>query len=130
MNTRVFLSVFLVAVDSCAGFDGSSLPPCAQGTIATVTTDAAPVFAWTPDCRIDQIVVTNVLDPSAGPNQVQWSAATLSVGRGVAAPIRYGQPPAPMETEYGPTPLVHGQQYAVLLMVRGVVVVGPAYFVP
>ena len=96
----------------------------------SVTGGAQPVFAWTPECRVDQVWVAAVLAPSAGPGlYFEWTAVTRPPVRGGLAPISYGQAPVGMETTYGPTPLVHGQEYQVMILGGGGVV-AQAYFVP
>ncbi len=126
------LALAVIGATACAAFDGPSLPPCVGGTTVSVTPVAQPVFAWTPDCRVDRIVVTNVLAPSLGVamGQPQWAAATLTAVRGTVAPITYGHAPLGMATTYGPTSLNRRQQYEVLISVRGVVVGNALFFIP
>ena len=96
----------------------------------SVTGGAQPVFAWAPECRIDQIWVAAVLAPSAGPGlYFEWTAATRPPVRGGLAPISYGRAPLGMETTYGPLTLNHGQEYQVMVFAGGAKV-GQAYFVP
>ncbi len=126
------LALAVIGATACAAFDGPSLPQCVGGATVSVTPVAQPVFAWTPDCRVDQIVVTNVLAPSIGvaTNQPQWTATTRAAVRGVVAPITYGQAPVGMKTTYGPTSLNRRQQYEVLISARGVVVGNAFFFIP
>jgi hypothetical protein len=131
MNIRFFrLALVVIGASACVALDGPAVPLCPANTTVSATLGARPSFSWTPECRIDQIWVTAVLAPSAGPGlQFEWTAATRPPVRGGLAPISYGQAPLGMETTYGPTSLVHGRQYQVMIFGGGAMV-GQAYFVP
>jgi len=134
MNTRTGRVVFLAIVaGACSALDGPARPLCSQtSTIVSATSEARPVFTWTPECRVDQILVTNVLAPSVGPviGQVQWGIATLPVSNGIVAPVVYGQLAVGMETTHAPTSLNHLQQYEVLLGVHGILVGHAFFYIP
>ena len=90
-------------------------PPRCTGAVQLSVTrsGATPVFAWTPQCAADRLLVRATVGGS-------WSV-TGSVGEGFTGPIRYPDAPAggfAVGTLIAEGGFVPGERYTAALMVR------------
>ena len=126
-TTSICLSA--AAIPSCRDSSAPSLSACTSDSVTiTASSGLTPTFSWTPNCRTDQVWVQAVLPPSAG-SGMQWIIAAKTAGKGVAAPIRYGDVPIDMEEVLPTTPLQSGATYRVFVAGGGAEI-GQAEFKP
>ncbi|HKG94310.1 MAG TPA: hypothetical protein VKA84_20525 [Gemmatimonadaceae bacterium] len=119
-------AVALAAIFAAACSDEAPTEPeaCTSGPelSVAVTAGIAPVFSWSPRCRVSELIVEGVGIPTAsGP---QWDVVTATFGtaegpaNGLLPPITYGSAP---DGAREPTPaaqLLPGRDYIVRLAVR------------
>jgi hypothetical protein len=116
---------------ACDGNSGPSGALCTAPVEVSVTTGSSAQIAWTPACRVQQVLVFESIQPSVGGPQLRWGVQTASGG--IASPLRYGQVPAGAQVILAAEPLVSGHHYAVQLSMTELVgnstVVGEGGFV-
>ena len=122
MHTRswqyLLISLAVGALARCTDL----LAPCSGAVTVTSTSSVSPTLSWTPNCRIDKLVVEEPLPPSAGDSHLLWVISARTPGEGAAAPIRYGQVPASMQESVPAEPMAMGHSYRIRVLVGGATV--------
>jgi hypothetical protein len=118
-----------VALGLACGDSTAPLCPSLPLTVS-VTSSTTPTFTWTPNCSADQLVVYEVIQPSAGPDQPVWIIKARTWGVGTASPVVYGHVTLSMRQTTGPEPLVVGRTYRVSVLNASRVEMGSRIFGP
>lgn len=124
LNPVVYaLIVFATVPAGCDNSSGPDLSMCSGSVTLTFTAAPAATLSWTPNCRVDHVVVEVPLPPSiGGGSDVTWQITARGEGEGAAAPLRYGAIPGGMEELVAAEPLVAGRFYRVRLFASDVMV--------
>jgi hypothetical protein len=118
------LIVFLTtAVAGCSSSSGPDLSMCSGSVALAFTAAPTPTLSWTPNCRVDHLLVEVPLPPSTGGgSDVTWQVAARVEGQGVAAPVRYGVVPQSMQELVAAKPLQAGSFYRIRINASNVTV--------
>ena len=104
---RLLCVLFFPTLGAC---DGSTEPTdCLTEVDAevVVTNDQAPLFRWSPGCRVETLQVS-----SADRDQVLW---VVRSDMGIGSGVRYGTLPADASQAFPPGALVAGEDYLLTL---------------
>ena len=118
-----------VALVFACGEATAPLCPSLPVTVS-VTSSTSPTFTWTPNCPAEELIVYEVRQPSAGPDQTVWSIEARTGGVGTSSPVVYGHVPFVMRQSAGPAPLVSGRTYRVSILTAARVEIGSKIFGP
>jgi len=125
------LAVLASAVALVLACDIATAPLCPTLPITvSVTSSTTPTFTWTPNCSADRLVVYEVIQPSAGPDQPVWIIEAWIRGVGTESPVVYGHATFPMRQKAGPEALVVGRTYRVSVLNASRVEMGSTIFGP
>jgi hypothetical protein len=112
-----------VAVAGCTSSSGPDLRMCSGSVALTFTVSPTPTLSWTPNCRVDHVLVEVPLPPSTGGgSDVTWQIAARVEGQGVAAPLRYGVVPQSMQELVAAEALQAGNFYRIRIYATEVTV--------
>lgn len=108
----------LIALTGCMSTSGPDVSMCGAPVTLTFTASSTPTLSWTPNCRVDHVLVDEPLPPSVGELHFMWQITARSAGQGAAAPLEYGTVPAGMQEPIAPKPLQAGHSYRVRIYVN------------
>jgi len=124
-------AVLASAVALAPACGGATAPACPSLPLTvSVTSSTSPTFTWTPNCAAEELIVYEVRQPSAGPDQPVWIIQARTEGVGAASPIVYGHVPFSMRQTAGPLPLVAGRSYRLSILNAARVEMGSRIFGP
>ncbi|HVE79238.1 MAG TPA: hypothetical protein VNA89_10270 [Gemmatimonadaceae bacterium] len=108
----------------CGGDDAPLQPvaPCTGPVSLTATSEALPLFTWTPECGVARLTVLS--PPVTGPPVLRWEISSLT-GR-IASGVRYGSVPDGAIQTVPPRALVAGQTTGVTVYDQAGVIIGVA----
>jgi len=110
------VAALLLATVTCNGATAPAANPegCIQNVEVTVSTQAIPVFAWSPTCGVSFLSVSIV--PSApGTEETVWSFS-VPERTPIGPAVRYGTPPASATVSTKPRALLAGATYRIRVM--------------
>jgi hypothetical protein len=121
----------VVAVGGGLACDDVTAPACPSVPLTvSVTSSTTPTFTWTPNCSAAKLIVYEVIQPSAGGDQVVWIIEARISSLSAASPVVYGHVPFSMRQTAGPVALVGGRTYRVSVLNASRVEMGSKLFGP
>ncbi|MGH8543576.1 MAG: hypothetical protein ACREX3_08085 [Gammaproteobacteria bacterium] len=123
LDRHALIAVVLAAGAGCNTASGPDLPMCSGSVVLTLNVSPTPTLVWTPNCRVDHVLVEVPLPPSSGGgSDVTWQIAVLAEGQGVVAPVPYGVVPPSMQELVAAEPLQAGAFYRIRIYASEVTV--------
>jgi hypothetical protein len=111
------------AVAACDTSSGPDLSMCSGSVQLTLNNTPTPTLSWTPNCRVDHVLVEVPLPPSTGGGfDVTWQIAAWVEGQGVSAPLPYGSVAPVMQELVAAEPLQAGAFYRIRISAGDVTV--------
>ena len=113
-DRHLLIALMLAAVAGCDSSSGPDLSMCSGSVALTLNVSPTPTLSWTPNCRVDHVLVEIPLPPSTGEgSDVTWQIAARIEGQGAAAPLPYGVVPLSMQELVAAEPLQAGAFYRI-----------------
>lgn len=107
MRLRPALALCVPSMLAC-GTDPEDFGRCTGGLSVSVSSDAEPVFAWTPSgCPVYEIAVEEA-------SLLLWLLSSPGTANSIESPVRYGEARPPLLGDSGAT-LTPGTRYLVRL---------------
>ena len=107
-------SALLVTAFACEGASTIGPPGCVQNVQVAVTSEATPLFTWSPACGMSGLTVETVPSSASGSAEAVW-AFFVPESNPVGPSIRYGQAPSGANVSVAARSLVAGTSYRVRL---------------
>jgi len=109
------VAALLLATVNCNGATAPANPEgCLQNVEVTVSTQAIPVFAWSPTCGVSFLSVS-ILPSAPGSEETVWSFS-VPERTPIGPAVRYGTPPAGATVSTEPRQLLAGATYRIRVM--------------